>query len=140
MKTKPDETKKHEGYERADARVTPLIWASLSIALLMAVGVGGMWYLQRFYAANPPQNSVSMPFVTAQPKPVLPRLQIDPPVDMINFRVKEDSILTGYAWVSRDSGIARIPVDRAMELLLAQGIPVSATPHTDLAKNSVIQQ
>jgi hypothetical protein len=29
--------------------------------------------------------------------------------------------LTGYAWVDRSAGTARIPIERAMELLAKQG-------------------
>jgi hypothetical protein len=28
--------------------------------------------------------------------------------------------LSGYAWVDRDAGVARIPIDRAMDLVLEE--------------------
>ena len=35
-----------------------------------------------------------------------------------------------YAWINRDAGIARIPIDRAMELLLQRGLPTRTEPST----------
>ena len=32
-------------------------------------------------------------------------------------------MLTSYAWVDKPGGFARIPVDRAMELIVERGLP-----------------
>jgi hypothetical protein len=38
------------------------------------------------------------------------------------FIQKQNAILNGYGWIDRDKGIARIPIDRAMELMLERGL------------------
>lgn len=38
------------------------------------------------------------------------------PLDREALERAEDSHLTGYAWVDRDAGVVRIPLQRAMEL------------------------
>jgi hypothetical protein len=37
---------------------------------------------------------------------------------LTKLRSMEESNLTGYTWVNKDKGIVRIPVDRAIELVL----------------------
>jgi hypothetical protein len=40
---------------------------------------------------------------------------------MRELRAREEAALTSYGWVDREAGRARIPVERAMELLLERG-------------------
>ena len=53
-----------------------------------------------------------------------PRLQVDAHNELREMRAGEDTVLNSYGWVDRDAGIVRIPVDRAMEVLAAKGLPV----------------
>jgi hypothetical protein len=46
------------------------------------------------------------------------------PQNLQEFRAKEDIVLTTYDWADRNAGLVRIPIDRAKELLLKQGLPV----------------
>jgi hypothetical protein len=55
------------------------------------------------------------------PKPVLEyseRTQFIEEVD------KQDKTLASYDWVDQNNGVARIPIERAMDLLLQRGLPV----------------
>jgi hypothetical protein len=38
------------------------------------------------------------------------------------LRAREQALLTGYEWIDRDEGVARIPIGRAMEIV-AQELP-----------------
>jgi len=42
------------------------------------------------------------------------------------IRREEQEQLTSYGWVDRQNGVARIPVQRAMEILTAKGLPTRA--------------
>jgi hypothetical protein len=68
------------------------------------------------------------PILTAEPNrlPALPRLQPDPVGDLHQMRTAEDRILRGYAWIDQKNGIVRIPISRAMQLLVQRGIPTRA--------------
>jgi hypothetical protein len=48
--------------------------------------------------------------------PPEPRLQRAPQADLAQVRRQERERLTTYAWVDRQAGVVRIPIDRAMEL------------------------
>ena len=52
-----------------------------------------------------------------------PRLQVDPRGDLRSLRLGEEGRLSGYGWVDRQRNIVRIPVDRAMSLILDRGLP-----------------
>ena len=55
------------------------------------------------------------------PKPVL---EYNERTQFTQEIVKEDEILASYGWVDQESGVARIPIERAMELVAERGLPV----------------
>jgi hypothetical protein len=40
------------------------------------------------------------------------------------IRVREDGLLDSYGWVDENAGTVRIPIERAMDLLVQRGLPV----------------
>jgi hypothetical protein len=57
-----------------------------------------------------------------------PRLQQNPADDLARMKAEEYQRITTYGWVDRKAGIARIPVDRAMDILAKSGLPKVAAP------------
>lgn len=53
-------------------------------------------------------------------EPPAPRLQVSPVQDLQRLRALEDAVLYSYGWIDREAGIARIPIERAMEILVQQ--------------------
>jgi hypothetical protein len=54
-----------------------------------------------------------------------------PELELKQLRAEEERILTSYGWVNEASGVAHIPIDRAIELVLENGLPaagMSAAP------------
>jgi mono/diheme cytochrome c family protein len=43
--------------------------------------------------------------------------------ELLEMRVAEDAELHSYGWVDRSAGVARIPIDRAIELAAGHGLP-----------------
>jgi hypothetical protein len=95
--------------------------------LLVAKGLFG-WMLERRAARQPPP----LPVGAASQLPPEPRLQVHAPLDLERWRAMEQSLLTGYGWVDRDRGVARIPIARAMKLIEDRGLqprkPEGAAP------------
>jgi len=50
-------------------------------------------------------------------------LQVHPAEDIRAFRAQKQQLLDSYEWVDREHTIARIPIERAMELLAAESKP-----------------
>ena len=57
--------------------------------------------------------------------PPAPRLQSDPAGELAQHRALEARRTEEYAWIDRPAGVVRVPVERAMELLLERGLPVA---------------
>jgi len=66
------------------------------------------------------EGAAGAPRVTGIPEP---RIQRTPLTDIYDLRRHEDSILNSYGWVQPESGVARIPIERAMDLLAQRGLP-----------------
>lgn len=69
-----------------------------------------------------PRTTGSMPSGAA----AFPRLQVSAPADLETFRAREEAELNSYGWINKSSGVVRLPIDQAMELLLKKGLPVRA--------------
>jgi hypothetical protein len=51
------------------------------------------------------------------------RLQVDGNKELRQVRMAEDAALNSYGWVDKDAGKVRIPIERAMEILVKKGLP-----------------
>lgn len=66
---------------------------------------------------NPPTSAVIESFPQ-------PRLQANEAGDMSKFRAQEEQILNSYGWVDQQAGVAHIPIEQAIDILAAHGLPV----------------
>jgi hypothetical protein len=113
-------------YETSDAHfksvfVTGVVLLGIMVlGLLLSLGVYALW---NRHTAAPGTHAETMINPDLSKQPPGPNLQSDPHAALVALRRAEDSILTSYAWVSRDSGIVRVPVERAIELLVKKGLP-----------------
>jgi len=49
-----------------------------------------------------------------------PPLQSAPVRDLAALREEKHAMLSEYRWLDRDKGVVRVPIERAMELLIAR--------------------
>jgi hypothetical protein len=56
----------------------------------------------------------------APPADLQPQLQPQPREDLATYRAREQAKISGYDWIDRNAGIVRVPVARAMDLLIAR--------------------
>jgi hypothetical protein len=42
---------------------------------------------------------------------------------MRELRARQELLLNGYGWVDREKGVARIPIDEAMRIVVERGLP-----------------
>jgi len=52
-----------------------------------------------------------------------PQLQEQEVLDLKAIRAAEDQVLNSYAWMDPEKGVVRIPIGRAMDLLVERGLP-----------------
>jgi hypothetical protein len=53
-----------------------------------------------------------------------PLLEIDERTQLYKFVMDQEKELHSYGWVDQGTGVAHIPIDRAMELIAQRGLPV----------------
>lgn len=116
------------GYERRDANIRALLQFAFWLAVLLAVTLVGMkWtfdYFKRTEPLGPPASPLVKP--DARVLPPSPRLQVQPHLELKDYCDGQQAKVNTYGWVDRESGVVRIPVDRAMGLVLARGLPARA--------------
>lgn len=92
------------------------------ICLVVMVGLAGLYkvFLAREDARQPTADTLG---ANARGVPPGPRLEVTPAEDLKRIRESEDQILGSYSWVDRENGIIRLPIARAMELVVERGLP-----------------
>jgi hypothetical protein len=120
MKSEETVTGTPPGHELRDVRFRPIVLAAIGLALSVVVAVAGMAWLFNYLAAREARRSAPASPLSAEAgrrEPPEPRLQDAPIRDLRQLRHAEQATLDSYAWVDRDAGIVRIPIEKAMELL-----------------------
>jgi hypothetical protein len=56
--------------------------------------------------------------------PTGPRLQVNAHEDLLDYLHQQDHVLGSYGWVDEKAGVARVPIEQAMTMLLKNGLPV----------------
>src|SRR5262245_10590300 len=59
-------------------------------------------------------------------QPPEPRLQVNPREDLRALRAHEDDVLSNYAWIDRQAGVLRIPIEEAIRITAQRGLPSRA--------------
>ena len=113
------------GYETSDVRVGFMARVVFGLAVLTLLGMGVSWWFlsassKHFQATDRPPSPLAG---TLPAQPPEPRLQVRPAADLVKVRAQEEAALSSYAWIDAQSGLVRIPIDRAIELVAERGLP-----------------
>ncbi|MER3473335.1 MAG: hypothetical protein C4335_04740 [Armatimonadota bacterium] len=119
-------------YEKQDVGFRfAMLFVSALIAAIVVIMVFLVWFY-RLVTPAPPQQASSASTVRQLPPP--PVLQANPAVDMQKFRQVEEQKVSSYGWVDKQAGIAKVPVQRAMEIVAERGLPQWQAPPTTQGK------
>ncbi len=123
-------TPEHSEYEHTDIEPSIAgkfaIW--LCVAMIISAGIvyGTFWF---FEGMEKDANTAArvFPLAVGQTRqPQGPQLQNQPFKDIYMLRQGEAEKLSSYGWVDKDGGIARLPIDRAIDVMLEKGFPARA--------------
>ncbi len=101
----------------------------LSVVCLLVFAL--MWGLSVWQKSRLVKQDAPAPVLAearAKTLPPGPLLQSDPEKDLAELRAKEDAVLSGWAWTDAGKTHARVPADRAIEIVLAKGFPPRTAP------------
>jgi hypothetical protein len=136
--TKHENTTGNSGYERQDLQVSGILYFLLAIVVGAAIALVGLRGLfshldHREKTLQPPVNplATNVPTDTRHIAPGYPqsafpspKLEEDERGQMNGIRTNEEEVLYSYGWVDERAGTVRIPIERAMELIVQRGLPV----------------
>ena len=109
------------GHEQSEVSVRLIVvsLAFLAVAtffvLLLVVGI-----FRYFYSTYSTEQATKLSQPVIPPEP---RIEVAPYEQLQQLRAKEDHILNSYAWVDQKAGTVRVPIDQAIDLLAAKGLP-----------------
>ena len=129
---------KHE-HTDIDAAIGYKFALWLAVAMIISAGIvyGTFWFFEgQQRAANAATRQFPLATGAERARP-MPALQNQPFKDVYLLRAEEAKHLQSYGWVDRQGGVTRIPIDRAMEVMLQRGFPVR--PEQGDALNVVTQ-
>jgi hypothetical protein len=125
-----------EEFEREDLGAKPIIVFLIALIIgcvLVAILLKGMYSFldkretQRQPAQSPLVEQTTTDTRTVEPGDITkfpqPRLETHETVEINAFRLQEAQTLNSYGWVDQQAGVVRIPIDRAMELVVERGLP-----------------
>jgi hypothetical protein len=116
------------GHGRNDVNTRAVLLFGLWLAVGGVTVSLAMWGLFRALERKSRAGDRDLPPIVAASlarTPPEPRLEAYPLAPRQRLQAEEDGILTTYAWVDKQAGTVRIPIDRAMELLAERGLPPS---------------
>jgi len=98
----------------------------LGLSAVSLVVLALMWGIVTFFKSSLVKEDPAPPKLEearATREPPGPNLQPNPSADLAALRAAEDLELSKWAWVDKNKGVARVPVDRAIEIVLSRGFP-----------------
>jgi len=120
------ETPPGSTYEHTDASVWIIVkllfWLALS-AVIIHVGLGLLYALLIERAEEPGEPRYPLAATQGEQLPPTPRLQQFPNKEFYEFRIGEEAFLEGYGWMNKEAGVAHIPIEDAMRLVVERGLP-----------------
>ena len=122
------------GHEPNSMSPRLIIWSAIGVALLMAFALL-VAYIARPRLAPEVQTARAQRVRSAEPRAGV-RVTADQPGQLRELRASEDRRLTSYEWIVEPEGIARIPIQRAMELIAENGLPKPKTTTEEPDANS----
>ena len=122
-------------HERKDVDV-PALFSVAFLLLLLCIGIFiVVTLMMRYFNAHEPAvtaGQANIPATRAEKFP-RPRLEVKPGATLAELRAAEDADLNSYGWVDRNAGTVRIPIDRAIQLILDRGLPDVGAGKTPLS-------
>ncbi|HTC33756.1 MAG TPA: hypothetical protein VK724_10310 [Bryobacteraceae bacterium] len=136
--TKNENAAGHGGFEHQDLQVSGILYFLLSLVvgvLLCILLLRGVYVFldHREKALQPAVNPLvtNVPADTRHIAPGYPqsafpnpKLEEDERGQLNGILLQEENTLYSYGWVDEKAGTVRIPIERAMELIVQRGLPV----------------
>ena len=105
-------------HEKTDMDPKYVLYFAAALVIVLITVHFGLWLMFYQFEQQQARRDTERSLVKVEAPQPEPRLQINPQGDLEELRRQEDEILTTYRWIDREKGTARIPIDRAMQILI----------------------
>jgi hypothetical protein len=113
-------------HEHQDVNIWAVTKAGIGIALTTIASIFIVLAVFRYLAVReqvlPPAQPTGVN-VDARRLPPEPRLIENEPQNLLEYRTAENQILNSYGWADQKHTVVKLPIDRAIDLLVARGLP-----------------
>jgi len=115
-------------HEVSDVSPKPIFFFAMGLVVLILLTLISMKVFFKLLDQDADRSDPQLSGVASErPKlPPLPRLETDPVAARKQYFQNEKVLIESYGWVDQKQGIVRVPINRAMELLVERGFPVRA--------------
>jgi hypothetical protein len=114
-------------HEESDVNVAAIIRYGIGLLVIGALIHAFLWWLVGTYERQSQRAQTQVyPLAAGQQNrlPPSPRFQENPQQELQDLRTKQKALLEGYGWVNKEAGIAHIPIEDAMKMVVERGVPV----------------
>jgi hypothetical protein len=125
-------------FEHEDLGARSVFQFLIGVAVMIALASLAVWgmygYLDKYARRHQPvQNPLVQKAATdtraVAPRDIdkfpQPRLEKNERLEITDFRLQEERTLNSYGWVDEKVGVVHIPIERAMQLIVERGLPVT---------------
>jgi hypothetical protein len=117
-----EENKKpHAGHEESDVNVIAVGKFAVALLIMTVLAMALLVGVFKYFQAQDGGKATSVDPAKVFPQP---QLQTTPIPDLKAIRAAEDQMLSSYGVVDPDKGVIRIPIARAMDMIVERGLPV----------------
>jgi hypothetical protein len=117
----------HGQHETTDVDTWAVGRFGIALAFTCLISMVLLFGLFHFFQTN--YGDASKAQAQFDPRKVFPqpRLQTHPRLDLEEIRNAQERTLDTYGWVDQPNGVVRVPIDRAIDLLVQRGLPARSS-------------
>lgn len=109
--------------------IKSVIWVTLSIAITTALFfILSIWVIDFAVQLNDVESKpprMALEAASERRLPTGPRLQADPEAELEAMRHELETHLESFGWTDEAGGLAYIPIDKAMDRVVEEGLPAA---------------
>ena len=115
-------------HEESDVNVGAILRYGVGLVVIAAIVHLFLWWLLGVYQTPATsarrRRRIRWPPVSRIGFRRSPEFQENPQQELQDLRAKQKALLEGYGWVNKEAGMARIPIEEAMKMVVERGLPV----------------
>jgi hypothetical protein len=127
-------------YEQDDVSIRGILWFAGGLLVVLVIVHLVLFWVVRGWADRPLLIRAQLAPANVTPAAVPgPGLDAVPEVGLDRLLAGETELLTSYGWIDREGGVVRIPIERAMSLLVEEVMPAREREIPDFGVDPAFQ-